>query len=131
MKPKYLLNEYGVSLLEVLLSMLILGIGILGMAPMMVLSIEGNITSRTNTIASGLLKAEVEYYENLDALPTLPYTEVEENVEEMFTQTTYLRDNDTDSLIPAGLCQIDVSLSWVDNNDMTRTSSYSTYIVSD
>ena len=131
MKTKFTTNSAGVSLLEVLLSMIILGVGILGMAPMMVLSIEGNVMSRNNTLASSILKAEVEYYENLDSLPSLPFRDVESNIENLFTRTTYIRDNGTDSSIPDGLCQIDVSLSWEDNSNMTRTSSYSTYIVAD
>ncbi|MCH7691390.1 MAG: prepilin-type N-terminal cleavage/methylation domain-containing protein, partial [candidate division Zixibacteria bacterium] len=40
------LNQKGLSLLEVMISMILLALGLLAMAPMIVLSIEGNNISR-------------------------------------------------------------------------------------
>ena len=65
---RHLSGDRGLSLLEVLISMLVLSIGILGLAPMIVLSIEGNTISRDYSIASELAKEQLEYYEGVDWL---------------------------------------------------------------
>ena len=66
-------NEKGVSLLEVLVSLLIIGFGLLALAPMIVMSIEGNIISRDHSDTSRLAREKIEYYEGLDALPAMPW----------------------------------------------------------
>jgi Tfp pilus assembly protein PilV len=124
-------GEDGISLLEVLVSMLILAFGLLGLAPMMMMSIEGNVISRDHTIAANLLKEKIEFYEAADTLPTLPYRESESGLDSAFTRTTYIRDSVTDTLIPSGLACIDVRVSWLDNQQVQRTSTYSTFLLTE
>ena len=119
----------GVSLLEVLVSMIILVFGVLGLAPMLVLSIEGNVISQDNSMVASLLKDKVEYYENLDSLPALPFSETEEGIDDMYTRATSIRDSTTDASIPYGVCQVDVKVTWVDHQNVHRASSYSTFIL--
>ena len=124
-------NAGGMSLLEVLVSMLILAFGLLGLAPMLVVSIEGNVISRDQSIAANLLKEKIELYEAADVLPALPYTETEFGLDNIFTRTTCLRDSVSDTLIPGGLCCVDVRVSWLDNQQVERTSTYSTFLLKD
>ena len=78
MRKIFLLKDKsGVSLLEVLVSLLILGFGLLGLAPMIVMSIEGNVISRDHSDVSRLAKEKIEYYEGLDSLPSMPFIEQE------------------------------------------------------
>ena len=122
-------DEKGVSLLEVLVSLLIIGFGLLALAPMIVMSVEGNIISRDHSDTSRLAREKIEYFEGLDSLPVLPYVEQEDNVGGIFSRIISIRDNTSDTLIPPGLCQIDVQLSWVDNHNVNRDIIYSTYIL--
>ncbi|UCD95270.1 MAG: prepilin-type N-terminal cleavage/methylation domain-containing protein [Candidatus Zixiibacteriota bacterium] len=122
-------NSRGVSLLEVMISMIILAFGILGLAPMVVLSIEGNVISRDHTVAANLLKQKVEYYEGLDSILTVPYREYEQGLSNIYSRTTYIKDNSVDTLLPSGVYQIDVVVSWLDNENVKRSTSYSTYIL--
>jgi len=131
MKVRLANNDKGVGLLEVMVSMLVLAIGLVGLAPMVIVSIDGNVTSRDHSIAASLLKEKVEYYEGLATLPTLPIREEETDLEHGFTRITYVRDNTTEATIPADLSQIDVSVSWTDNQGTQRSSSYSTFILKD
>jgi len=124
-------KDNGISLLEVLVSMLLLGVGLLGLAPMLMISIEGNVISRDHTIAANLLKEKIEFYEAADSMPTLPFSEVEYGLDSVFTRTTFIRDSVTDTLIPGGLCCVDVCVSWLDNQQVQRSSTYSTYILTD
>jgi len=122
-------DKRGVSLLEVLVSMLILGFGLLGLAPMIVMSIEGNVISRDHSDVSRLAKEKIEYYEGLDSLPSMPFVELEDSVNNMYSRLTCLRDSTVDILIPGGVAQVDVQLSWLDNHSVNRTITYSTYIL--
>ena len=144
------LNNHGMTLLEVMISMLILIFGILGLAPLFVISIEGNITARDNTYASRLIEQQIEYFVSLDSVPTAPYsldedfvysnnrggseTEGEEESEEIQNQLTYTRstvihNHTSDSLVPDGLCQITVSVDWNDHQNLRRSTSYSTFLI--
>ena len=119
----------GVSLLEVLVSMLVLSFGVLGLDPMLVLSIEGNVISQDNSVVSTMLKEKIEFYENVDTLPTLPYRELEEGIDSRFARTTIIQDSTTDASIPYGVCQCDVQVTWVDHQNVRRSSSYSSFIL--
>ena len=131
MRSAVLAKENGISLLEVLISMLILAFGLLGLAPMMMMSIEGNVISRDHTIAANLLKEKIELFESADTLPTLPFRETEYGLDSAFTRITYIRDSVSDSTVPGGLACIDVQVSWLDNQQVQRTSTYSTFLLSD
>lgn len=127
MRRKILSNSDGVSLLEVLIGMIILAVGLMGLAPMVVVSIEGNVISRDNSIAANLLKQKVEYFEGLHTMPTVPYREVESGLETIYTRTTSIQDATVDALIPNGVYKIDVVVSWTDNQNVQRSNQYSTY----
>ncbi len=126
---KKICNEHGISLLEVMIGMLILIFGLLGLAPMFTIAIEGNIISRDTAIASGLIKEKIEYFEALDPMPTTPYHENETGLDSIFMRTTYINDHASDSLIPEGMYKVDVIVAWTDHQSVSRSSSYSTYII--
>lgn len=129
MKKLFSLGNRGVSLLEVMISMLILGFGVLGLAPLMAVAVEGNVVARDTSNVATLLKEKVEYFEGLDVLPSLPFSEQEAEIDNLYNRSSYLADNTTDTLIPNGVCQLDVTISWTTHDDMNRSTSYSTYIL--
>ena len=122
-------NDKGLSLLEVLVAMIIPSLGILGMAPMVVMSIEGNNMSRDVLVVSSLAAEKLEYYESLETLPAVPYTETEPDLEGGYTRATSIRDNTTDVSIPDGVCQIDVTITWTDKTGVDRSTVYSTLLM--
>jgi len=129
MKYNYFDDDTGLSLLEVLIGMLIVAIGLLGLAPMITVSVEGNVTSRDASAAANLAKETIEFYEGLDTLPTMPVNNAEENLLGKYLRATYVRGNATDSLIPAGAYKVDVFLTWEDNQDVRRSTQYTTLIL--
>lgn len=129
MKTKLNSNDKGISLLEVLIGMAIIAVGLLGFAPLIVLSVEGNVIARDNSDAANLLKEKVEYYEGLGTMPSVPFEETESNLQGLFTRSTFIDDSSTDSLIPDGLYQIRVQVVWADHQQVQRTSTYSTFII--
>lgn len=129
MKSQKFRNSRGISLIEVMISMMVMGIGVLGMAPMIVLSVESNTMSRENTRSAKLMKEKIEYYETLDPMPAIPFAETESGLDSIFTRTTSIADNTSDTLIPAGLYRIAVRIDWLDNQSVQQSRNFSTYIV--
>ena len=122
-------NENGISLLEVLVSLVILGFGLLALGPMIVMSIEGNIISRDHSETSRLAREKIEFYEGLDTMPAVPFIQQEDSVNNIYSRITSIRDNTSDATIPGDLYQIDVQLLWQDNHNVNRDIMYSTYIL--
>ncbi|MEZ5358452.1 MAG: prepilin-type N-terminal cleavage/methylation domain-containing protein [Candidatus Zixiibacteriota bacterium] len=150
MKVKLILNNRGITLLEVMISMLVLAFGALGLAPLFVLSVEENITARDNTYVTRLIEEQIEYYVSTDSLPTLPYSGQEQFVYDenqtgygpdstggegesrnslLYTRSTVITDHASDSTVPDGLYQITVAVNWNDHQNMQRSSMYSTYLI--
>ncbi len=131
MNSRLLSNNKGVGLLEVMVSMLVLAIGLVGLAPMVIVSIDGNKTSQEHATAASLLKEKVEYWTGLNEFPAMPVEDAESDLEGGFTRTTYVADNSVDTTIPPDLFQVDVSVSWTDMQGIQRSSSYSTFVLKD
>lgn len=128
---KSILNQNGVSLLEVLISVTILTVGLLGFAPMVVLSVEGNTVSRDSQAVANMARDRMEFYRGQATLPSLPFTEFETNVDSTgFDRMTTIIDSTSDSTLTGGLCQIDVLISWQDVSGVARASHYVTYLES-
>ncbi len=121
-------NQNGLSLLEVLISMIILGVGILGLAPMIVLSIEGNNISQDVLSVSTIAKDRLERYEGATAFPAVPYTNVEYNIDGTYDVTTTLLDNASDSTIPLGNYQVNIYITWTDKSGVPRNTTYTTLV---
>jgi prepilin-type N-terminal cleavage/methylation domain-containing protein len=121
-------SENGLSLIEVMVAMIILAIGLFGMAPLVVLSIEANSMSQDAMAVSNLAKEKIETYANASLLPTLPYDEAERGLAGGYDRTTRIWDNTVDTLIPDGLCQVEVVISWQDRMGVSRSATYSTLL---
>ncbi len=128
---RLLAEERGVGLVEVLASMFVLTVGLLGLAPMLIMSVEGNCVSRDNTVAAGLAKEKVEYYESLDSMPSLPFHEQEEEFDGPFARITRIDDITTDSTVPDGVYLVDVNVSWTDHQEIQRQTSITTFVLKD
>jgi Tfp pilus assembly protein PilV len=121
-------NERGITLIEVMISILILAFGLLALAPLVVLSVETNNISRDALLASTLAKEKIELYQQSSAIPALPYTEYETNINGGYNRYTYIYDNTVDSLIPPQLCNMQVTISWVNKLGSQRSISYETML---
>ena len=122
------LNQNGLSLLEVMISMILLALGLLTMAPMVVLSIEGNNISRDVMTVSEMAKEKIEFYKDVDPFPAVPYYEAEPSIYGGYNRYTSIQDSVTNALIPGGLYEIAIYITWTDKTGVDRSTSYSTYI---
>jgi len=122
------MNNKGVSMLEVLVAMIVLTIGLLGVAPMVVLSIKGNTMSRDTIVTSKLAKEKIEYFESLKTLPAVPYERSERSADDIYGVKVTIQNNTTDVSIPVGVYEINVIIDWKDELNLPKQVTYSTYL---
>jgi Tfp pilus assembly protein PilV len=117
----------GITLLEVLVSMVILAFGILGLAPIIVISMYGNSYSNEITTANAIAQEKVEQLKDVDSFSPIPWSEVVSGVNNKYTRTTTIDDSTTDASIPPNVYKITVNVNWTDQKGLARTVNYYTY----
>jgi type IV pilus assembly protein PilV len=120
-------HEKGFTLLEVMISMIVLAIGILGLGLIMSMSIYGNTYSKGVTEANALAQREVESLSNQQSYGTLPYSCVTDSVQGIYQISRIVEDNTTNASVPAGLYKISVVVAWRDQQAVDRTIYYTTF----
>ena len=124
---RMLRNQSGLSLPEVLASMVVLSLGILGLAPMMAISIDGSVLAEnvTTVVAQAQEKVEAMLAEGITA--PMPFTEVDLYDSGKYTITTVVTDATVDTLIPDHVYKIDVSVAWTEKDNVNRSMGFVTY----
>ena len=59
----------------------------------------------------------------------MPVNNAEENLLGKYLRATYVRGHATDSLIPEGAYKVDVFLTWEDNQEVRRSTQYTTLVL--
>jgi len=120
-------NKKGFTILEVMVAILVLSIGILGLAPLFVVSMYGNSFSNEMTRANLLATDKIETLKGFSSFSPMPYTETEAGLEGIFTRQTRVDDSTTDGSVPVGVYAIQITVSWIDQNGVARAINYLTY----
>jgi len=120
-------EKKGLTLLEVMVSMIILAIGILGLAPLITISIYGNSFSHDLTVANALAQEEVEKLINQTDYGQIPFNSTTDSVQGHFMVNRIVNDDISDAMIPAGLYKISVDVAWIDKQNQQRTVQFSTF----
>jgi hypothetical protein len=69
----------------------------------------------------------MELMKNQSTFSQLPWIEVTNNLERIFTRTTRVDVDTTDSSVPAGVYRIRVTVNWTDKAGLSRRVNYYTY----
>ncbi len=122
-------NAKGFTLIEVMISMVILAVGILGLAPLMVLSIYSNTFSQDLTRATAVAQDRIEQLKPLPStfFGAMPYTEASNGINGIYNRTVRVDDTSSDGSVPAGVYRIKVTISWTDKKGVARSVDYYTY----
>lgn len=125
----FIKNSNGMSLLEAMISMIILSLGLFGLAPLIVLSVESNNISQDMSNVSSLAKEKLEYFSDPEMIPSyLPYKEIEEGTHQGYHRITYIWDNSTDTTLPDGIYNINVAIAWRDKTGVNRLSEFTSTV---
>lgn len=121
-------NQRGLTLLEVLISMVVLAFGILGLAPLLKISMDANSTGNEYSQASRLAMDVIHGYEADTVAVAIPFSSSESNVLGKYSRTTSIIDKTIDAALPTGLNLIQVTVAWNDLTGNTQSISQSTYL---
>ncbi len=120
-------NQKGFTLIEVMIAMVILAVGILGLAPLMVLSIYSNTYSQDLTQATAIAQDRIEQLKNAGSLGVCPYADTTNGIDGIYNRTIRADDATSDATVPAGIYRIKVTISWTDKKQQARSVDYYTY----
>lgn len=109
-------RQRGFTLIEVMAGMIVLSLGLLLLLPMMVTSIEANDYARGSTEASMYIKDKMEELKNMN--PPTSGADSVGNVHRTWNVTG----------IGSNLWQLDVSISWTDNNSRNHHNTVTSYM---
>lgn len=107
--------------------MVVLSLGVLGLAPMMAISIDGSVHADNVTSVIATAQERVESRLANGIVGTLPITETEQQDNGKYTITTVITDATIDTLIPEHVYKIDVSVNWMDDDSVGRSMGFVTY----
>jgi type IV pilus assembly protein PilV len=116
-------NDKAFSLIEVLLSISIMAIGLLGLAALQVTATNGNAQAKKNSLAVSLAEDKIEHYKYAQYadIPAGVETETELPAGAIYTRTTTVEDNTPIT----GLKTVTVTVTWQNG---TKSVSYRTII---
>lgn len=124
MKRK-LRNDSGFTLIEVMVSMIILSIGVLGLAPLMAVSVTGNSFSNEATRANVIAQDRIEQLKNM-AFGGMPYSDSTSS-DPYYGCLARVDDVTSDANVPAGVYRINVRITWTDQSGVDRRLHFYTY----
>lgn len=118
-------SDKGVTLLEVMISMLVLAVGVLGLAPLMGVAIYNNTYANDITTANAMAQKEIESLLGMANYGVLPLVESYVTADSIYSLVKRVDDNSTDGTVPNGLYRISVGISWYDQVNESRVINYS------
>ncbi len=124
---KKLKNQKGFTLVEVMISMVILAIGVLGLAPMMVTAMYGNAFSKDVTSAAFLAQDSMERLKNQSVITPIPFTQTDNGLLNVYNRSIQVDDSGSDGSVPPNVFRIQVTMSWTDKKGVSRSETYTTY----
>ena len=124
---RMLKTRAGFTLIEVMVSIVILAIGVLGLAPLMAVSITGNAFSNEATRANVIAQDKIEELKNMAAFAggiTFVDTAAVDN---QFFYMARVDNTASDGTVPAGVYKIFIRVNWTDQAGVARRLEFFTY----
>jgi prepilin-type N-terminal cleavage/methylation domain-containing protein len=119
-------TEAGFTLIEVMVSIVILSIGVLGLAPLMAVSVTGNSFSNEATRANVIAQDKIEELKNVVTFGALPRVDTA-TVDNRYRYTARVDDTGSDGTVPAGVYKIYIRVNWTDHSGVARRLEFFTY----
>ena len=122
-----LLRKPSFSLLEIVISSVIIVAGLFGMAPLLGIQILGSELSGEMRQANEMAQTELENLMQLNGWSELPYSSVSDSVSGIYLISRRIDDSASDPIIPTGQIRYSVSLSWSDQQRVDHDIIYTVH----
>ena len=119
-------KDAGFTLIEVMVAIIVLSIGVLGLAPLMVVSITGNAFSNEATRANVIAQDRIETLKNTSSFASMPFID-SASVDNQFHYMARVDDQASDGTVPTGVYKILVRVNWTDQAGVARRLEFFTY----
>jgi len=119
--------QKGVTMLEVMVSILILTIGVLGLAPLIGIAVHNNSYANELTIANNLAQKELESLMAQQTYGALPFLQTKDSVSGTFQVNRRVDDNTVLASVPPGVYKLSVNIQWTDGKQKKRSIDYSIF----
>jgi len=119
--------EKGVTVLEVMVSILILTIGALGLAPLIGTTVNNNPYASDLTIADTIAQQELESLIAQKTYGALPMMDTRDLVSGSYQVNRRVEDNTALASVPPGVYKLSVNIKWVDSKQKIRSIDYSVF----
>jgi hypothetical protein len=119
-------NTRGITLLEVMISMVMLALGALGLAQLIGLTVYNNTLSNDSAIVDAMAREKLESLLKTPNFDSMPFVEIEDSVLGEYSVMKRVDDISTDSAIPIGLYKVSLQMKWTDPYNEPHMRSYVT-----
>ena len=122
-------DSAGIILIRLMAPVMILMVGVIGLAPLMVVKIDSNSLADELTEATDLAQNRIEELRYNRSYSKLPYFKYETKVREKYYITSKVDDGDSDPTLPDSLYRICVNVGWTDHKNLSRSVNYKIFKV--
>ncbi len=120
-------GEKGLTLIELLVAAIVLSIGVLGLAPLMAISVRGSVRGENVTNVVAAAQHMIESKIGAVGFAVIPYVQKDTFDSGKYTTVTTVTDKTVNSSIPAHVYRVDVDVVWTDDGGMQRNITFTTY----
>lgn len=119
-------SDDGFTLIEIMVSVIVLAIGVLGLAPLMAVSITGNAFSNEATRANVIAQDKIEELKNVATFASIPRVDTAA-VDNHYFYMARVDNSVSDNTVPAGVYRIFIRVNWTDQAGVARRLEFFTY----
>jgi|MudIll2142460700_1097286.scaffolds.fasta_scaffold707175_1 type IV pilus assembly protein PilV len=119
-------SDDGFTLIEIMVSVIVLAIGVLGLAPLMAVSITGNAFSNEATRANVIAQDKIEELKNVATFASFPRVD-SAAVDNHYFYMARVDNSVSDVSVPAGVYRIFIRVNWTDQAGVPRRLEFFTY----
>lgn len=119
----------GSIIIKVMAAAMVLMVGVIGLAPLMVIGIDSNSLVDELSEAHSLAQDKIEELRANRSYSTLPYYEYEPKVKQKYYIISQVDDEGSDPTLPDSVYRFHINVSWVDHNNLSRSVNYRTFSI--
>jgi Tfp pilus assembly protein PilV len=120
-------SQSGLTIVELLAAVLVLGIGVLGLAPLMALSVRGSVRGENVTNVVAAAQELIEKKIGAVGFPAIPYIHTDTFENGKYAAITTVTDRTFDSSVPEHVYRVEVKVLWTDDMGVERVMNFTTF----